>query len=121
MEVFVKHDDGGGGDAGFMRSMSSGLLRVPVEKEDHPWRHNISMMTGFEGATPVSAETGHYEVSPDALKRALQQLVIKFKKNNWLNNAEDNNYWRVRARWKQEWYPEEKFFVPMFESVYTIK
>lgn len=58
--------------------------------------------------TPASEDGGFYEVSPEALTTALQQLMAMEKKQIWLKRVGDEDYWRVRTKWRQDWYPEEK-------------
>lgn len=86
--------------------MSMGTFNVGDPADHFPLLPSAATLTDMD-ATPPSVEGGFYIVSAEALRKALQVLLAKDKKKNWLKRVNDENYWRVRAKWKQDWYPEE--------------
>lgn len=61
-----------------------------------------------ETVTPEPLEGGFYQVSPHRLREALRRLVAYRRRHqNWLSLAEndEDNYWQIRTKWKQDWYP----------------
>lgn len=67
-----------------------------------------SSNTITETMTPEPIEGGVYKVSPQRLREALHRLIsYKRKHDKWLSLAEQDteNLWKVRTKWKKDWYP----------------
>jgi len=83
---------------------------------------DISMQTEmFEnelGTTPKSEEENVYVVPPEILAKSLQKLLADEKKQNWLAVADEETYWKVRMKWKKDWYPEEAMKLNLLHANY---
>ncbi|ODN03385.1 Cilia- and flagella-associated protein 69 [Orchesella cincta] len=63
-----------------------------------------------ENGTPEPLEGGFYQVSPHLLRDALEKLLADRQRHDWENlmNQDEENYWKMRTKWKQDWYPEDE-------------
>jgi hypothetical protein len=91
-------------------SMTMSTFRLHNEDNQHILQPSVASTTDAD-ATPASVEEAFFSISPDALRKALQIVLAKEKKQTWMKKVDDDHFWRFRAKWRQDWYPEEKIVV----------
>lgn len=70
--------------------------------------HVVASSTMSGNATPEPFESGYYQVSPLSLREALGKLAAHQRKHEkWLGLADqdEENCWKLRAKWRKDWYP----------------
>ncbi|CAL8148215.1 unnamed protein product [Orchesella dallaii] len=73
--------------------------------------HNVTAVPqDTEMGTPEPLEGGFYQVSPHLLRDALEKLLADRQRHDWENlmDQDQENYWKMRTKWKQDWYPDDE-------------
>lgn len=85
---------------GGINSITSGGLISNLEGKLNPTRYR----TVGETTIPGSNEEGYFEVAPVTLEKALLNVALEQKKWNW-SELDDDKAWKMRTKWKNDWYP----------------
>jgi hypothetical protein len=104
-------------DQSFVTLPTSASRSLRASSQVDPKTLNVSLVTELvtEKNTPKSQEEAFYQVPPEMLTRSLQQVLAQEKKRTWLSDVDDENYWKVRTKWRADWYPEEVIKLDIFD------